>query len=159
MNRLPLVIALLLSAPLCAVAAKARTSCPPGRFLVEQMLPETAGGAGSTARAVVLNGPGVSLDPACMTSARGHFLPRASFTAVQARWKSCSDGPGPVILRAHILGPDCNTMVGRLLARRARPVTRRIRARRSFCGDGIVDVGGGESCDGSTWAASPPSTD
>jgi len=103
----------------------------------------------------VIDGPGVWLDPACTTSAHGRLVPRASFTAVQARWKSCSDGPGPVILRARILGPDCNTMVGRLLARRARPVTRRIRAKRSFCGDGVVDVGGGESCDGASQTACP----
>ena len=74
-------------------------------------------------------------------------------TRVVGTWGSCGSLDG-VRLRA-LMTPACNAMDGVLRATRHVPL--RFFATRSRCGDGIVDVAGGEQCDASQ-GCTPPAT-
>ncbi len=126
------------------MAAREPARCAGGRFLVEQA-PLMPGGAG--ADAVILTGRRIEIASGCR-NVRGLIERDARGTWVDARWPrgACGDGTPPARLRARF-ADDCGEMVGNLRARGA--ARRTFIARRSVCGDGVIDAGAGEECEGS----------
>jgi hypothetical protein len=127
------------------------TLCPSARYLVRgAMLIPT--GAPPAVDAVVVDDQDVGIDSGCPL-ARGRVTPTTNGTRVVGTWGSCGPLDG-VRLRA-LTDPACNAMDGVVRAKRHAPL--RFFATRSKCGDGIVDVGGGEQCD-VTQGCAPPAT-
>ena len=125
------------------VVAEAAPACRGGRFLVEgpPLISATLNGEPD---AVVIDGISVSLMSGCgATSARIRVAKRG--TKVNAVWPSCGGLRGKARLKARI-DRTCKTMTGTLRARRER-WKRSFSAELSECGDGIVDIDGGEECD------------
>src|SRR5213080_2551532 len=125
------------------VVADAAPACRGGRFLVEgpPLIGATPNGEPD---AVVIDGISVSLMSGCgATSARIRVAKRG--TKVNAVWPSCGGLRGKARLKARI-DRTCKTMTGTLRARRER-WKRSFSAELSECGDGIVDIDGGEECD------------
>ena len=125
------------------VVAEAAPACRGGRFLVEgpPLISATLNGEPD---AVVIDGISVSLMSGCgATSARIRVAKRG--TKVNAVWPSCGGLKGKARLKARI-DRTCKTMTGTLRARRER-WKRSFSAELSECGDGIVDIDGGEECD------------
>lgn len=130
------------------MAAREPARCSGGRFLVEQA-PLMPGGLGGDA--VILTGRRIEIASGCR-NVRGLIERDARGTWVDARWprNACGDGTPPARLRARFAN-DCGEMVGNL---RARGVARRnFVARRSVCGDGVIDGGAGEACEGVDFGA------
>src|SRR5438876_35137 len=125
------------------VVAEAAPACRGGRFLVEgpPLIGATLNGEPD---AVVIDGIRVSLTSGCgATSGRIRVAKRG--TKVNAVWPSCGGLRGKARLKARI-DPTCKTMTGTLRARREK-WKRSFSAKLSECGDGIVDIDGGEECE------------
>src|SRR5438046_4084478 len=125
------------------VVAEAAPACRGGRFLVEgpPLIGATPNGEPD---AVVIDGIRVSLTSGCgATSGRIGVAKRR--TKVNAGWPSCGGLRGKARLKARI-DPTCKTMTGTLRARREK-WKRSFSAKLSECGDGIVDIDGGEECE------------
>src|SRR2546425_6782993 len=125
------------------VVAEAAPACRGGRFLVEgpPLISATLNGEPG---AVVIAGISVSLMSGCgATSARIRVAKTG--TKVNAVWLSCGGLRGKARLKARI-DPTCKTMTGTLRARREK-WKRSFSAKLSECGDGIVDIDGGEECE------------
>jgi cysteine-rich repeat protein len=137
-----LLLALLLAA---GTPAGARTApCAGGRFVVDG---PTALLAGATSPvlpdAVVIAATTLGIASGCDPTRFRERVTRKG-TRLRAKWPFCQEGPKRVRVRV-VLAPDCETLTGRI---RMRGVPKRkFTARRSRCGDGIVDTGGGEECD------------
>ena len=125
------------------VVAEAAPACRGGRFLVEgpSLIGATPNGEPD---AVVIDGIRVSLTSGCgATSGRIRVAKRG--TKVNAVWPSCGGLRGKARLKARI-DPTCKTMTGTFRARREK-WKRSFSAKLSECGDGIVDIDGGEECE------------
>src|SRR5438067_2862242 len=125
------------------VVAEAAPACRGGRFLVRgpPLISATLTGEPD---AVVIDGLSVSLMSGCgATSARIRVAKRG--TKVNAVWASCGGLRGTARLEARI-DPTCKTMTGTLRARREK-WKRSFSAKLLECGDGIVDIDGGEECE------------
>src|SRR6266516_3712455 len=125
------------------VVAEAAPACRGGRFLVEgpPLIGATPNGEPD---AVVIDGIRVSVTSGCgATSGRIGVAKRR--TKVNAVWPSCGGLRGKARLKARI-DPTCKTMTGTLRARREK-WKRSFSAKLSECGDGIVDIDGGEECE------------
>ena len=127
------------------------TLCPSARYLVRgaTLIPS---GVPPAVDAVVVENQDVGIDSGCPLS-RGRVTPTIHGTRVIATWGSCGSLDG-VRLRA-LTTPACNAMNGVVRAKGHAPL--RFFATRSRCGDGIVDVAGGEQCDASQ-GCTPPAT-
>src|SRR5262245_56935760 len=134
--------ALVLLEGATALSRKRPTPCPGGRFLVQSSDgPLVAGASTPLPDAVVVNDHGrVVIASGCPETA-GRLTARARFARLSARWAAC-DAMAGVRLRAKLAAPACDTLVGRLRAKRQ--PAKRFTATRSGCGDGVVDEGGGE---------------
>ncbi|HEV7732632.1 MAG TPA: hypothetical protein VGR62_10745 [Candidatus Binatia bacterium] len=125
------------------MAAREPARCAGGRFLVEQapLMPGSSG-----ADAVILTGQRIEIASGCR-NIRGVIERDGRGTWVDARWPrgACGNGTPPARLRARFVD-DCGEMVGNLRARGA--ARRSFVAHRSVCGDGIIDAGAGEACEG-----------
>ena len=93
--------------------------------------------------AVVIEGGSVRLDSGCPL-ASGRVKHTKKGTMVTGKWKTCGDLQR-VRLQA-LIKPDCNTMAGTIRAKKHKPSG--FTATRSVCGDGILDRGNAEECDG-----------
>ncbi len=129
-----------------AVAKRPKpTPCPGGRFLVEgEAL--VAGDSTAPHEPVVISSTTVSIGDACQP-VRGKVAATKRGTTVKAAWQACVGLAGSVHLKA-TFDATCSVLTGTLVARRGTPKRRPFTARRSACGDGIVDPGAGEQCDG-----------
>src|SRR5437667_171515 len=129
------------------VVAEAAPACLGGRFLVEgpPLISATPNGEPD---AVVIDGISISLISGRRATS-GRITVAKTETKVNAVWPPCGGLRGKVRLRARV-DPTCKTMTGTLRARREK-WKRSFSAKLSECGDGIVDLGGGEECE-------PPST-
>src|SRR5437763_1411052 len=125
------------------VVAEAAPACLGSRFLVEgpPLISATPNGEPD---AVVIDGISISLMSGCGTTSGKMTLAKTG-TKVNAVWPSCDGLRGKVRLRARI-DPTCKTMTGTLRARREK-WKRSFSAKLSECGDGIVDIDGGEECE------------
>lgn len=131
---LPVLALLLLLTPIAGAKKTKPTACPDGRFLLGD----------SAAGAMVLASGHVGLDLGCPAT-RAKVKARKKATIVNARWRTC-DGVGRrVRFAARIAAPNCDTFTATLRVKGAKP--RRFEGRRSACGDGTIDAGGGEGCD------------
>jgi len=134
------VAATLLASVAASQKKAAGTICPGGRFLLGSGVVDPAAGE----EAVVISGGFVSIAKAC-PPARAKLTPGRSGMRVKAAWRACSGLAGKVHLSATV-EPGCDTMAGTVVAPRAK-LRKRFAARRSECGDGVLDVGGGEQCE------------
>ena len=125
------------------VVAEAAPACLGGRFLVEgpPLIRATPNGEPD---AVVIDGISVSLMSGCGATS-GRIRVAKTGTKVNAVWPSCGGLRGKARLKARI-DRTCKTMTGTLRARREK-WKRSFSAKLSECGDGIVDIDGGEECE------------
>src|SRR5438093_295443 len=125
------------------VVAEAAPACLGGRFLVEgpPLIRATPNGEPDV---VVIDGISVSLMSGCGATS-GRIRVAKTGTKVNAVWPSCGGLRGKARLKARIV-PTCKTMTGTLRARREK-WKRSFSAKLSECGDGIVDIDGGEECE------------
>jgi len=128
------VLAALLIAPARLLAGTDEATCADGRFLPRK------GGA-----PIVLSGPLVALETTC-APAPVIRKTNGRFVRIRARWDGCTVGSGRVTLRAKIDVKTCDYLTGVL---RVEGTSRRqkLRARRSVCGDRLVDAGASEECE------------
>jgi len=144
-----LAIAMMLLASVGGARKKAPpTLCPGGRFLLGSGLGDPAAGV----EAIVIAGGFVTLTAAC-PPARAKLTAKRIGMRVTAVWPLCSVLGGKVRLSATV-APGCDTLAGTVVAPRAK-LRKRIAGRRSECGDGIVDTGGGEQCETDADCAPP----
>jgi len=119
--------------------------CPAGRFLVDPGNGQLVQGAspGSVDSVTVDGQSRVSIGSGCLAVV-GHVMAKRHFTKLTVNWPSCGSA-GSGHLKAKITSPDCGVMTGRFKTKggKVKPFT----ARRSTCGDGIVDEPGGEQCE------------
>lgn len=127
------------------------TLCPSARYLVRgaTLIPT---GVPPAVDAVVVEDQDVGIDSGCPLS-QGRVTPTTHGTRVVGTWGSCGALDGVRLLA--LTNPACNAMHGVVRAKRHAPL--RFFATRSRCGDGIVDVGGGEQCE-VTQGCTPPAT-
>lgn len=118
--------------------AKRAPLCPGGRYLVE--------GAAGAVDAVAIEGDGTIALGACGAT-RGTLRRERRFTTVLARWARCGT-LAKLRLKARIGAPACDELTGTLRAKGQ--ASQSLRARRSACGDGIVDGPAGEECEAQT---------
>lgn len=123
--------------------------CPSGRFRVTEgrLLPEA--GSDST-EFVVLDGTTVAVTSGCPAVPATLRAKRNGTTRIAARWPTetpCAGLPATATLKGKIT-ESCARLSGRLKAPRAKPKRRPFVARRSTCGDGMLDPESGEACDG-----------
>ena len=123
--------------------------CRTGRFVVGTSLIQAD--RESQPDVVELEGRKVSISSGCEpTIFRLHMTRKGMI--VNARWPRCGS-LRKVHLRAR-LDANCEQMSGTLTARDTR--RQAFEAGRSTCGDGLIDVAGGESCDPPNTASSCP---
>jgi hypothetical protein len=134
---LGLALACLWGAVPADAARKAR-GCAAGRFVVTQGQ-DLLGGAALPA-VLVVDGPTLSVEGPCPV--QGKARKRRKGTSLSARWERCG---GLENIRLRATARDCATVRGRLRARKRRAA---LLAAASACGDGMVDAGAGEECDG-----------
>jgi len=136
---------------LCLAAeASARGSrpaaCSGGRFLLDAGQHLVAGGNPVQVDAVVIGGPSPTLSVASGCPAVPGTLKRVGkATRVTAKWPAgaCPALKGVVHLVAKF-DASCTTLRGKLAARK---FNQKFQAKRSRCGDGVVDRGGLETCE------------
>jgi len=93
---------------------------------------------------VVVRGKQVSLGSHC-PAVTGSVKATKKKTTVVASWKACGAGLSKVHLKA-MIPSGCGTMAGSVKAKKVK--AQGFQAARSSCGDGVVDQGGQEECDG-----------
>ncbi len=123
----------------------ALVSCPPGRYLIDGAKPQTPGGS-TIAEALIVEDAGISLAPTCANRVFSRTRPGRRFERVRAGFSACSNTVGLVAVRGRI-NADCSLMRG-VLSTPAHHGAFAFRAPLSICGDGRVDTGNGEQCDG-----------
>jgi hypothetical protein len=121
------------------------TPCPAGRFLVDPGSGQLVQGASTgSVDSVTLDAQGrISIGSGCL-AVTGRITAKSHFTKLTATWASCGSALA-ARLKAKIVSPDCGVMTGRFKTKGGKP--KPFTARRSTCGDGIVDGPGGEQCE------------
>lgn len=118
--------------------------CDDGRFLIAGG-PALVTGATAVADAVTLANRTLTIDSGCGPAAAKTKAGRKG-TRVKARWATCGE-----LRRARFAGriasPACTTFTGKFRAKKRKAVS--FTAERSRCGDGQIDPGNGEACEGS----------
>jgi cysteine-rich repeat protein len=127
--------------------------CPGGRFLVASPERLVTGAAIQGPEVIVVQGTQVAIADGCAPTG-GRVRAARKGTQVSARWGTCGD-LRKVSLAATI-GADCNTMTGKRKAKKKKAL--KFQATRSTCGDGRLDEGGGEQCDGGACDDGQPCT-
>ena len=137
------VLAGLLAHPGRAPGRRAPTTpcAADGRFVFSEPVCARSGASG---RLLAFEGspPSLVLE-ASEAPAEAAVRSGKSAVRVRARWRSCAAGWRR--LKARLEGPGCDALTVRLRGRDGR---RRLVAARSRCGDGFVDTGNGEACEG-----------
>jgi hypothetical protein len=146
-RRLLLVALALAVLPMGSSARKPRPApCPPGRFMVTSGGPLVVGASLTDLDAIVIDGSRIGTDSGCALAA-GKVKASKKGTIVRGKWSLCGTSKR-VRLKGVIASPACDTMSGKVRAKRRPPVA--FQAVRSRCGDGRLDAAGGEQCDGAT---------
>ena len=138
--------------PLLVIAAHAKkptVDCPGGRFLVQGR--QLVAGTGTGPDDVMIDRASrvVSIGSGCPAVAAA-VVPTPKGTRIHAVWPlgACTGLKGRAQLKARIL-PGCRLLSGTLVARKLRKPFKDIPLS-TGCGDGLVDPGLGETCDGAT---------
>ena len=146
--------ALLLAS--AAPAKKAPVSCPGGRFLIagRRLIP----GSGNGTDAITIAPPTVSVASGC-PSVTAVLKATPGGMRVHAVWpaSACAGLKGRAQLKARIL-PGCRRLSGALVARKFKKAFTDVPLS-TGCGDGVVDPGLGEECDGADCSPGRPCTD
>jgi len=139
------LLALLLAVAPADARKEKPTPCPDGRFRVvgEALVP---GGAVPLPDAIVVAAPQLAIASGCEARKGRVKATRKKGTLLKAKWKQCGE-LRKVVLVATIASPACDVVTGTIKAKKMKK--RRIEALRSACGDGVLDAGNGEQCDGS----------
>lgn len=142
-----LAVVLLAAAAPHASATKPRPrACPAGRFLVAAGSEPLLSDVTPAVDALATDAQGhVSLD-GCGPATVGTVTAHRRFTLVRGTWTTCGSF-AKVRLTARIASPACDTLTGKLRAKRTK--RKAFPATRSACGDGRLDTVGGEACDAS----------
>jgi subtilisin family serine protease len=129
-----------------SLAARKRkpAPCPGGRFLLPASEALVAGATAPARDAIVLDAGGSLAIASGCGPTRARVKARRKGTRVGAKWKkgACTGLKGAARLAA-TFDASCTTLRGTLRAKRYK---RAFAARRSECGDGVLDVDGGEVC-------------
>ena len=138
--------------PLLVIAAHAKkptVDCPGGRFLVQGR--QLVAGTGTGPDDVMIDRASrvVSIGSGC-PAVSATVLPTSKGTRIHAVWPvgACTGLKGRAQLKARIL-PGCRLLSGTLVAKKLRKPFKDIPLS-TGCGDGLVDPGLGETCDGAT---------
>src|SRR5215471_3110624 len=148
-RRITLTIALLSTVLLPSAhtsgRAPKRAPCRPGRFLVDISEAPLLGGASTPEPdAVVFVAPReLSLGTEC-PAVNGKVVAKRKFTHVAVTWPACGERRR-VRLTGKIPSPACEVLEGQVKGRHL--PAKKFTARRSLCGDGVVDTGGDEQCE------------
>jgi cysteine-rich repeat protein len=118
-----------------------------GRYLVTQGAAVIVGDSAPQPAVVAVQGKQVSLGAHC-GPVGGVVKAGKKGTSVAAGFKSCGASLQKVKLKASI-SSDCRTMTGVVKAKKLKPAQKFV-ATVSHCGDGVVDGGLPEACDGTT---------
>src|SRR5262245_47391009 len=132
---------------LAATPAAAADPCPADRYaVVEGALLAQAGAARDF---VVLGSETVGVSSGCPDVGARLRARRNGVTRLRAVWGTATPCAGVprAILTAKIVD-GCSRFTGTLVAHGSKPRKRKFAAQRSTCGDGILDAGRGETCDG-----------
>ena len=105
-------------------SARRPAPCPDGTFLADGKALVTGEAAPVTAR-IAIAAPTIAIAGVCPDPVRVHLVAGRKLTRVSASWRSCPSLAGRVTLKARIAAPACDTLVGTLIAKRARPRRRR----------------------------------
>ncbi|HEV7733571.1 MAG TPA: DUF3105 domain-containing protein [Candidatus Binatia bacterium] len=138
------VLLALVSIP--GIVRSAPAPCPARRYVVTAGADRLAGGSGEPV-VLALAENSIAVVGGC-SPAKQRLRTKRHGTKLSLRWPSCGDLAGMRLRGA--LDESCQTMLGKVRARRAGAV--QFAAVPSLCGDGIVDAGAGEECDGATCA-------
>jgi cysteine-rich repeat protein len=125
--------------------------CPGGRYIVTGSPLVT----GDAAVEVLVIGSQASLGNAC-NPVHAKLKATKQGTTVTALWPSCTGLKGKAKLSGK-LDTTCTTFNGKLIAKKSK-LKKTFTAQASRCGDGIVDSGNSEECDGNPCDAGPPCT-
>ncbi len=155
MHSLPILASLVLALATPALAKPRPERCPGGRFIVTgaPLLPDDPASAHGP---VTIESGRVSIGSAC-PPVKAKLKASRRGTIVRARWGSKCPGMRGAGLTATI-GAGCAAMEGTFRCRKPR-ISQPFAARLSSCGDGVVDPGRGEQCDGEGCAAGSVCTD
>jgi hypothetical protein len=135
-----LILTLLL--PLPALSRQAPEPCPARRYVVTAGAGQIADGSAQPV-IMALAESSVAVAGGCSPT-RQRVRTKRKGTKIMLRWKACDDR-ADVRLKA-TLDTSCATMTGKVRARRLGSTP--FSAVPSTCGDGVVDAGAGEQCDG-----------
>jgi hypothetical protein len=119
------------------------TPCPGGRYIVAGSELVTGDSTGSIEPVVI--GTQIAIGNAC-SPVHANLKATRHGTSVKAVWPSCTGLVGKVKLRG-TLDTTCTTLDGTLIAKKPK-LKKTFVARVTRCGDGVVDAGNGEECDG-----------
>jgi hypothetical protein len=120
-------------------------ACPPGRYLLAAGEDPLVAVEAVTPDAVVVGDDGTVAIASGCPPAVARLKTTRKGTRVKARW--AKDACQPLAGRPRLAGrfdAACERLDGRF---RAKKVKRAVVARRSACGDGVIDLAGGETCD------------
>jgi cysteine-rich repeat protein len=121
------------------------TPCPGWRYIVTGSALVT-GDSSSPIEPVVI-GPQITIGNACSPVHAKLKATKHGTTTVMAAWPSCVGLKGRVKLKG-TLDTTCTNLNGTLIAKKSK-VKEAFVAHLTRCGDGIIDPGNGEQCDGS----------
>jgi hypothetical protein len=122
-----------------------RVPCPGGRYLLKDKF-LVSGPENPAIDAVTMSGKEVSTASGC-DAVGATVKATKKGTVVRAKFSSCRNVTGRALLKAK-LSLDCTTMTGLFTARKSHIIKLPFSANLSRCGDGVVDLDGGEECDG-----------
>lgn len=113
---------------LAAVSADAKKPppepCPVGLFAIQEAPPLPDAGR------LTLGADGISFSAGCTEPATVRIVATRKKTKLTAKWPSCADLPNGAKLQASIAAPACDTLVGTLVTKKAKPKRRKVRALR-----------------------------
>jgi hypothetical protein len=142
-----LAVVVAMACATVAVAGRgAKITCPPGRYLVQEGAPLLPAGRPLQIDAVAVHANGaISIDSGC-PPVQGKVKATKHGPHLKVRWRAgaCTGVASKAKVHARVTA-DCNMLSGTLKAKGLRVS---FGATRSACGDGIIDVEGGEICDG-----------
>jgi hypothetical protein len=146
-----LVSALLVSVALVGPAGAKKpkpTPCPPDRYLLPASIGTLTGDTASEIPLVLQ--PGQSALGSCTLNAKPFKANKKGITTIVAKsppHTTCGPGSFKKVLVKVTLPSGCQSATVKVTAKKFPLQT--LQASRSFCGDGQVDAGRGEDCDGS----------
>jgi len=117
--------------------------CPDARYVVEAELPDDASGR----FLVRIEDDRVFFETFCTGRHWGRIRRTRRGPRLRARLRGC-ESLGRSVRVAATVTDGCETFAGAMQVDGKRPRRRTLRATRSRCGDGVVDGGNGETCDG-----------